>query len=70
MKRLQATARVRIVIEVDAGAWGDDCTVQQINEQAGRDAVLRIQSAMRNQALRIIGEPHVTAIMTSSNEVE
>lgn len=29
-KKTQAKARVQITVEVDAAAWGEDCTVAQI----------------------------------------
>jgi hypothetical protein len=34
-----ATARVQVTIEIERGTWGDDCTVAQVHDQAGREAI-------------------------------
>ena len=57
-----ATARIQITVELSASAWRSDCTVQQIYEQAGREAVNKLGSLLQGEA-RIIGDPKVIAVL-------
>ena len=57
-----ASARVRITVEVPTSNWGKDCSVEQIMDQAGREA----SNAVRNHieckgGWKIVGEPEVVA---------
>lgn len=66
MSTFSATALVRVTIEVDAGSsWGPDCTVGQIRDQAGREAVARIQNALAaaKTPCAIVGRPAVVSVM-------
>lgn len=63
-----ATARVRLVVDVECGSWGNDCTLQQVEEQAGREARTRLANQLGKGQSKpigvIIGEPEVFAVMT------
>lgn len=66
MSTFSATAKVQITIEVDAGSsWGPDCTVSQVHNQAGREAVQRLMNtlAAAKTRCRVIGEPKVITVM-------
>jgi hypothetical protein len=43
---MAATATVTLVVEIDVGTWGHDCTVGQAAAQAKDDAVKQIQRAL------------------------
>jgi len=58
---ISATARVRLVIEVPTSCWGIDCTVEQIMDQASREATIAVQNMIAKAGGRIIGEPEVIA---------
>lgn len=59
---ITATARVRITIEVPTSNWGKDCTVEQIMNQAEREASNAVQNYISSkQGWRIVGEPEVVA---------
>lgn len=60
-------ARVQVTLEIDAGsAWGGDCALQQVYDQAGREVIQRLHNALRPTEVRIIGEPKVTTVITES----
>jgi hypothetical protein len=66
MSTFSATARVQVTVEVDAGsAWGPDCTVAQVRDQAGREALQRIKNLFTEGKTRfcIIGEPKVITVL-------
>ena len=60
---LKGTARVQVTVEVYAGVWGADCTVDQIHKQASRDAVEKVKNLVNSISARVVGEPKVTAII-------
>jgi hypothetical protein len=64
-KMAAAVARVRVVVEVPASSWGSDCSVQQVFDQASREASARIAKLIQEHlpGARVIGEPEVTAVM-------
>ena len=47
MKRASATAVVEVVVEVQVGTWGDDCTVKQAEEQGAKEAVAHLTAMTR-----------------------
>lgn len=66
MATFSATARVQVTIEVDAGSsWGPDCTVAQVRDQAGAEAVARIVNIISDAKVKatVIGAPKVVAVM-------
>lgn len=77
-KKVRATARVQLTIEIDGegGVWGAECSLDQVHKQAREGAIgalNRVVSRAGNPeaekqplariAIRIIGEPKVTAIL-------
>lgn len=66
MATFSATARVQVVIEIDAGtSWGPACTVEQVRDQAGREAVARLVRIIADSEANatVIGAPKVIAVM-------
>lgn len=68
---IRAIARVQVTVEVETGAWGKECTMEQVHQQAGHSGAQMVRQAMSGKSLdptpfRIIGEPKVTAIITES----
>jgi hypothetical protein len=67
MKKVIATARVRITLDIQlTDRWGNDCPLEQVQNQA-KDSVLgMLRNSDRHEFVRaqIVGEPHVTAILT------
>jgi hypothetical protein len=66
MATFSASARVQITVEVDAGSsWGPDCTVAQVRDQAGTEAVRRIINTLAQGKMlaTVIGAPKVLAVM-------
>ena len=61
-KKLVATARVRVVLELQVGSWGDDCPMAQVYRQAADSALEQVRAG-RLQAARVLGEPEVVAIL-------
>lgn len=67
VKKSVAIARVQVTLELDAGSsWGNDCTVQQIYDQAGRESINNLEQILLKAGVRvhIVGEPKVVAVMT------
>jgi hypothetical protein len=71
MRKIHASARVQITVEVDAGApWGDECTVGQLYAQAaeaGRNNLLNALKAGAGASMRIVGEPKIIGIITEES---
>jgi hypothetical protein len=67
--RIGATARVTVVLEIDASAsWGPGCTVEQIQRQAGQETTFCLlnllnASSMRGR-VRLVTPPTVSAVIT------
>jgi len=67
-KRIKASARVQVTIEVHEAAWGGDCSIEQLYKQAAEGGV----SKLRNILLKaecphtIIGEPKVIGVLTEA----
>lgn len=68
---IRATARVRVTLEVEAGVWGDTCTLRQLNEQAAESALGKLRRLLNNQdaqsdgRVTIVGAPKVTGVLTN-----
>lgn len=61
-KTITATARVLVTIEVPTSKWGKDCTVEQIINQAEKEAVNAVQNHIQSKpGWRVVGEPKVVA---------
>ena len=62
---VNATAKVRVTVEVDTGPWCQDCTAQQIFDQAGREAPQKVINALNKlgSGMRLIGKPKVTMVL-------
>lgn len=68
-KKIRATARVQVTVEVDASAWGDDCTIGQLYKQAAEDAKAKLYNTLTQAKCphRIIGEPKVIGVLTEAS---
>ena len=66
MSQINAKARVQILVEVEAGTWGEECSIGQLNKQAAESGINAIQTMAREakQPLRIIGELKVIGVIT------
>lgn len=68
MSRIQATARVQLTVEIDAGApWGEECSIGQLHKQAAEAAQTKLINMLKpgeHGRIKIIGEPKVTGILT------
>lgn len=47
-ERRSAIARVQIVVEIETGSWGPDCTLGQITQQAREEALGRAKRLLRD----------------------
>lgn len=45
--RRSALARVQVVLEIEAGSWGPDCTMGQVTSQAREEAADRVKRLLR-----------------------
>jgi len=66
-QRTIASARVTVTLQVDAdGTWGDDCTLKQMHDQAGENAVQQVRFMLQEHrghaGMVIVGEPSVELI--------
>jgi len=68
-KKINAKARVQITVEVDASAWGDDCTIGQLYKQAAESGWATIYNTLTQAKVphRIIGEPKVIGVLTEAS---
>jgi hypothetical protein len=59
-----AKAKVQITVEVCTSTWGKGCPVEQVFEQASREAEATVTRMIANQpSARIVGKPKVMAII-------
>lgn len=75
-----ASAVVTLTVEVHLGSrWGSECTVEQVQGQAGREAVdvieLILQDAVKYKPraadcrrVRIVGEPEVRTVLARESK--
>ena len=68
-KKIQASARVQITVEVHEAAWGGDCQISQLYKQAAEGGVAQLRKALIDAKLchTIIGEPKVIGVMTEAS---
>lgn len=66
--KVNASARVRLTIDIPlTDSWGGDCPLEQVEKQAKDVALGMIRNSQFHELkmARIVGEPEVTAILTS-----
>ena len=65
------TAKVRVTVEVDAGPWGQDCTAQQVFDQASREAPQKVMNTLSKlgSGVRLVGKPKVTMVLVRENDL-
>jgi len=61
---------VTLTVEVAVGSsWGKDCTIEQVYDQAAREAIGRLNSMATkygpHHGMKIIGEPKVDAVLST-----
>lgn len=63
-----ARALVRLTVEVQtSSAWGGECTLRQLHDQATEAAVNRLRTVFEmgsGPVIKIVGEPEVVCITT------
>lgn len=72
MSEQKTTTRVQVTVEViDHQPWASDCVVGTIYMRAKEHALLQVENAIRGDnkidrggRIRIVGEPHVSLVMT------
>jgi hypothetical protein len=64
MSQVVAVARVRLTVEIVRGSWGADCKLDQVFDQAGREAASAVQNLITAAGARVVGEPIVEAVIT------
>ncbi len=65
--KTNATARVQITVEVEAGSWGSDCQISQLYKQAaesGKSTLINALKPGEHGLIKIVGEPKVFGILT------
>lgn len=71
-KKVKATARVQLTVEVSLSQpWGGECNIDQLYDQAARQATEYLARQLRRvegdgNAMRIVGEPRVTGVITEN----
>jgi hypothetical protein len=69
-KKINAKARVQITVEVEASAWGEDCSIGQLYKQAAESATETLLKVLKTSTdcgrIAIIGEPKVIGVLTES----
>ena len=65
--KINATAKIQITLEVDASAWGEDCSIGQLFDQAKEDGLSQIYQLIQTakKPVRIIGEPKVIGVLAT-----
>lgn len=68
LKPVGASAVVTVTVEVQAnGSWGPDCSVAQVHQQAGHEAVNAVRTALRNAGyatrMKVVGEPEIRTVI-------
>ncbi|NPC72932.1 hypothetical protein HPP05_24610 [Corallococcus exiguus] len=55
MSKATATVKVRLVVEVKVkSAWGDDCTVGQVQAQGTREAIATVTRLLTDSAASVV----------------
>jgi hypothetical protein len=64
--RFSARARVRVLLELDAGSsWGGEVSVEQIREQAHRAVVARIKTGAIGDEAVLLNDPVVDIVIVT-----
>ncbi|RKH03661.1 hypothetical protein [Corallococcus carmarthensis] len=67
MSKATATVKVRLVVEVKVNsAWGDNCTVGQVQEQGTREAIATVTRLLTDSAASVVQVD--ACVMTLSRE--
>lgn len=64
--RLIAKARIQVTVEVEAGAWGGDCSIDQLYKQAAEEGVNKVRNALQAQGCKalVLANPKVLGVIT------
>lgn len=67
-KKSQATAKIQVTVQVEAGTWGSDCGLDQVYRQAAQEGTEKIRKALTEAKCGaiIVGEPRVIAVLTEN----
>lgn len=73
---MKTTTRVQVTVEViDVQPWGEETTTGKIYKQAQEHAIRVVRGAIhgdlkidRSGSIRIVGEPHVSLVMTEDKQ--
>jgi hypothetical protein len=53
-----------VVLELDAGStWGGDCTVEQIERQAAKETLERIERGVLGDSVKVLNKPVVDIVI-------
>lgn len=64
MPELIATAKVEIVVEVEVGSWGKDCTFSQLERQASEEALNKVKRVLGvDNSIRVLKLARVNALL-------
>lgn len=68
--RVSATARIQVTVEISGGSWESDCGMEQLFEQAAKEARIGIQNVVQKMYpnVQVIGDPIVLAILIKKEE--
>lgn len=68
MSKIQAIARVQIVVEVLLDQpWGEDCSIGQLYKQAAESGRTHLINALKqdgHRGIRIFGEPKIIGVLS------
>jgi hypothetical protein len=62
--KIKAIARVQVTVEVEVSAWGGDCQIGQLFEQAKREGLDKVRSLASKNSMTVVGEPKVIGVIT------
>lgn len=61
---MSSNVRVQIVVEIEEGSWGDDCSLGQARKQACEGAIGRLRRLFEmDKDIRIVGAIETTVIL-------
>lgn len=68
--RRSAFARVQLIVEVDTGSWGADCTLAQATKQAQESAVGLVRNLFikREHEVRIVSVANVAVTFAEKGQ--
>jgi len=65
-RRVRASAQATITLRVECGsAWGPNCTVEQVLDQAAEDALGAVRRMIdaSKEPIQIVGQPAITMVL-------